>query len=129
MDRSDELYRRLAGLGSGGGGVRLSRVRVQRGGSRCGERSGRARWPIYDRTVKAYTGGGVLVYGFSLGTAMAAYVASERSGRMEVILAAPFATAEEEMPVFARRMGFLRPRRFALWCRVMTRGWRSTRLG
>ena len=55
--------------------------------------------------MKEYPGRRVLVYGFSLGTAMAAYVASERevSG---VVLAAPFASAEEEMPVFARRMGF-----------------------
>ena len=62
-------------------------------------------WLIYDKVTKEYAGRRVLVYGFSLGTAMAAYVASERkvSG---VILAAPFASAEEEMPVFARRMGF-----------------------
>ena len=104
VDRSDELYRRLAGLG-----VEAVAYDYRGYGFSEGEPDVAAfrkdALAIYDRTVKAYSGRRVLVYGFSLGTAMAAYVASERAVD-GVILAAPFATAEEEMPVFARRMGF-----------------------
>ncbi len=59
---------------------------------------------IYDKAARQYAGRRVVVYGFSLGTAMAAYVASERPVA-GLILAAPFATAEEELPVFAARLG------------------------
>ncbi len=59
---------------------------------------------IYDKAARQYAGRRVVLYGFSLGTAMAAYVASERPVA-GLILAAPFATAEEELPVFAARFG------------------------
>ena len=59
---------------------------------------------IFDKVMREYPGRRVVVYGFSLGTAMAAYVAAERRiGGL--VLAAAFATAQEELPLFARRMG------------------------
>ncbi len=104
IERSDELYRKLAGLGVevvvyDYRGFGFSEGQPDVGSFRTDALA------VYDKVVKVYAGRHVLVYGFSLGTAMAAYVASERkvSG---VVLAAPFATAEEEMPVFARRLGF-----------------------
>jgi len=104
VDRSDELYRRLAGLD-----VEVVAYDYRGYGFSEGEPDvGSFRTDalaIYDKVGKQYAGRLVVVYGFSLGTAMAAYVASERRVH-GVVLAAPFATAEEEMPVFARRMGF-----------------------
>ncbi len=59
---------------------------------------------IFDKVTREYPGRRVVVYGFSMGTAIAAYVAAERKiGGL--VLAAAFASAEEELPVFARRMG------------------------
>ena len=45
-----------------------------------------------------------MVYGYSLGTAVAAHVAAERKVG-GLVLAAAFASAQEELPVFAQRMG------------------------
>lgn len=104
IDRSDELYRRLAGLGVevvayDYRGYGFSEGQPDVGSFRTDALA------IHAKVAKEYAGRPVLVYGFSLGTAMAAYVASERKVD-GVVLAAPFATAEEELPVFARRMGF-----------------------
>ena len=104
VERSEELYRQLAELGMEvvvydyrGYGFSQGRPDVMA--------FRRDALRIYDHTVEENPGRRVMVYGFSLGTAMAAYVASERRVAA-VVLAAPFATAEREMPVFARRMGF-----------------------
>ena len=59
---------------------------------------------IYDKVVREYPGRRVVVYGYSLGTAMATHVAAERRVG-GLVLAAAFASAQEELPVFARRMG------------------------
>lgn len=59
---------------------------------------------IFDKVVREYPGRRVVVYGYSLGTAMAAHVAAERKVG-GLVLAAAFASAAEELPVFARRMG------------------------
>ncbi len=104
LDRSDELYRRLAGLGLevvayDYRGYGFSEGQPDVGSFRTDALA------IFDKVQREYAGRPVLVYGFSLGTAMAAYVASERKVH-GVVLAAPFATAEEELPVFARRLGF-----------------------
>lgn len=56
---------------------------------------------IYDKETAA---GPVIVYGFSLGTAMASYVASQRNVT-GLILAGTIARADEEFPVFARATG------------------------
>jgi hypothetical protein len=57
---------------------------------------------LYDNLAKD---GPVVVYGFSLGTAVATYVASQRKAA-GLILAGTIATAQEEFPVFARAEGF-----------------------
>lgn len=59
---------------------------------------------IYDKVLREYPGRRVVVYGYSLGTAMAAHVAAERKVG-GLVLAAAFASAQEELPLFARRMG------------------------
>lgn len=59
---------------------------------------------IYDKVAREYPGRRVVVYGYSLGTAIAAHVAAERRVG-GLVLAAAFASAEEELPVFAQRMG------------------------
>lgn len=57
---------------------------------------------VYDKLAAS---GPVVVYGFSLGTAIATYVASQR--RVEgLILAGTIASAAEEFPVFARAEGY-----------------------
>jgi len=104
IERTDEFYRRLAGLGVEVVAYDYRGYGFSEGQPDVGSFRADALL-IHDKVVREYAGRRVLVYGFSLGTAMAAYVASER--RLDgVVLAAPFATAEEEMPVFARRMGF-----------------------
>jgi hypothetical protein len=55
----------------------------------------------YDKLAAS---GPVAVFGFSLGTAMASYVASQRHPAA-VILAGTIASADEEFPVFARAAG------------------------
>jgi pimeloyl-ACP methyl ester carboxylesterase len=57
---------------------------------------------IYDKLAAS---GPVVVYGFSLGTAMATYVASQRHVA-GLILAGTIATANEEFPIFARATGY-----------------------
>ena len=57
---------------------------------------------IYDQLASA---GPVVVYGFSMGTAMATYVASQRKVT-GLILAGTIASAEEEFPIFGRAQGF-----------------------
>lgn len=57
---------------------------------------------LYDNLAKD---GPVAVYGFSLGTAVVTYVASQRKVA-GLVLAGTIATAQEEFPVFARAEGF-----------------------
>jgi pimeloyl-ACP methyl ester carboxylesterase len=57
---------------------------------------------LYDLLASS---GPVVVYGFSMGTAMAVYVASQRNVA-GLILAGTISTAQEEFPVFARAQGF-----------------------
>ena len=57
---------------------------------------------VYDKLAAS---GPVVVFGFSLGTAMAAYVASQRPVA-GLILAGTIATANEEFPIFARAAGY-----------------------
>ncbi len=104
IERTDEFYRSLAGLGVEVVAYDYRGYGFSEGQPDVGSFRADALL-IHDKVAKEYAGRRVLVYGFSLGTAMAAYVASERKVD-GVVLAAPFATAEEEMPVFARRMGF-----------------------
>lgn len=104
IERSDELYRKLAGCGVEVVAYDYRGYGFSEGQPDVGSFRADAL-AIHDKVAKEYAGRPVIVYGFSLGTAMAAYVASERE-LAGVVLAAPFATAEEEMPVFARRMGF-----------------------
>lgn len=56
----------------------------------------------YDKLAAS---GPVVVYGFSIGTAIATYVASERRVA-GLILAGTIASADEEFPVFARAAGY-----------------------
>ena len=58
----------------------------------------------YDETVRAYPGRRVIVYGYSLGTAIAAHVAAERKVG-GLVLTSAFASAAEELPLFAIRLG------------------------
>jgi pimeloyl-ACP methyl ester carboxylesterase len=60
---------------------------------------------IYDETAKTAPGHRVIAYGFSMGTAVAAYVATQKAVAA-TILAAPIAAADEEFPVFARALGY-----------------------
>jgi pimeloyl-ACP methyl ester carboxylesterase len=60
---------------------------------------------LYDALAAATPNHRVIVYGFSMGTAMASYVASVREVR-GLILAAPIASAQEEFPIFEARMGY-----------------------
>jgi len=57
---------------------------------------------LYDQLA---ANGPVVVYGFSMGTAMAAYIASQRR-TAGLILAGTIASAAEEFPIFARAQGF-----------------------
>jgi alpha-beta hydrolase superfamily lysophospholipase len=103
VDRSEPLYHTLASLGgdlwvydyrgigfsSGSPDVMTFRQDALR---------------IYDAVATARPGRPIVVYGFSLGTAMASYVASERkvSG---IILAGTIASAREEFPVYTLARG------------------------
>ncbi len=60
---------------------------------------------LYDETLKQAPSHKVVVYGASMGTAMAAYIASERP-LVGLILGMPIASADEEFPVFARAVGY-----------------------
>lgn len=59
----------------------------------------------YDELAKKAPGGRVIVYGASMGTAVAAYIASQRS-LAGLVLGMPIASAEEELPVYGRLIGF-----------------------
>lgn len=59
---------------------------------------------LYDAVSAAHPGRQLVVYGFSLGTAMASYVASERPVA-GLILAGTIATATDEFPVYLRVIG------------------------
>ncbi|HEY4355142.1 MAG TPA: alpha/beta fold hydrolase [Acidobacteriaceae bacterium] len=60
---------------------------------------------IYDAVAAASPGRRVVVYGASMGTAIAAAVASQRP-LAGLILGMPIASAEEEFPVYGRLIGF-----------------------
>jgi hypothetical protein len=103
VDRSDPLYRAIASLGgdvwvydyrgigfsSGSPDVMTFRQDALR---------------VYDSVVAARPGRPVIVYGFSLGTAMASYVASQRKVA-GTILAGTIASAAEEFPVYTHAQG------------------------
>ncbi len=59
---------------------------------------------IYDHVVQVAPATNVVVFGFSMGTAMATYIASERPVA-GMILAAPIAQADEEFPSYAHAQG------------------------
>ena len=59
----------------------------------------------YDDLAKSAAGGRVIVYGASMGTAVAAYVASQRP-LAGLVLGMPIASAEEELPVYGQLIGF-----------------------
>lgn len=60
---------------------------------------------LYDRLAAAAPGHRVAVFGVSLGTAMATYVASQRAVA-GLILGMPIASAQEELPVYGRLLGY-----------------------
>ena len=60
---------------------------------------------LYDRLLASAPGRRVVVFGVSLGTAMAAYIASERPVA-GLILGMPIASAAQELPVFGRLLGY-----------------------
>ena len=103
IDRADSLYREIAALGAN------VEVYDYRGiGFSAGTpdvmtfRQDSLR--LYDAVVAAHPGGPVIVYGFSLGTVMATYVASQRK-LAGLILAGTIASATEEFPVYLRAVG------------------------
>lgn len=59
---------------------------------------------LYDHIVASAPNHRVVVFGASMGTAIAAYVASQRPVA-GLILGMPIASAEEELPVYGRLMG------------------------
>lgn len=59
---------------------------------------------LYDAVAAEHPGRKVVVYGFSLGTAMASFIASERPVA-GLILAGTIATAGEEFPFYMRAIG------------------------
>ena len=59
---------------------------------------------LYDTLTASSLGRPVVVYGFSLGTAMATYVASQRKVA-GLILAGTIASATEELPVYSHAQG------------------------
>jgi hypothetical protein len=59
---------------------------------------------LYDSLTASSPGRPVIVYGFSLGTAMATYIASQRNVA-GLILAGTIASAVEEFPVYSRAHG------------------------
>ena len=98
--RSDGLYRRLAALGP------TVVVYDYRGYGFSSGKPDMAAFredalKLYDALAAQHP---VVVYGFSMGTAVAAYVASVRP-LPGLILAAPIASAAEEVPVYLRAGG------------------------
>ena len=103
IDHNESLYRSIAGCGA------TVTVFDYRG---LGFSSGTAdvlqfrrdALAIYDYLVQSSHVGGLVVFGFSMGSAMATYVASERPVA-GMILAAPIALADEEFPSYAHARG------------------------
>jgi alpha-beta hydrolase superfamily lysophospholipase len=103
LDHNESLYRSIAtcgatvttfdyrGLGFSGGTADVLQFR-------------RDALSIYDDVAQADPAGSLVVFGFSMGSAMATYVASERAVA-GMILAAPIALADEEFPSYARARG------------------------
>ena len=60
---------------------------------------------LYDTVAASAPGHRVVVYGFSMGTAMASYIASERM-IAALILAAPIGSAAEEYPIYGKLIGY-----------------------
>ncbi len=60
---------------------------------------------LYDALAVSAPGHRVVVYGFSMGTVMASYIASERAVAA-LILGAPIASAAEEFPVYGKLIGY-----------------------
>jgi pimeloyl-ACP methyl ester carboxylesterase len=60
---------------------------------------------LYDETLKQAPSHKLVVYGASMGTAVAAYVASQRP-LAGLILGMPVASVEEEFPVYAKLVGY-----------------------
>ncbi len=60
---------------------------------------------LFDETLRTSPHHKVIAYGYSMGTAIATYLSTQRV-LTALILAAPIASAEEEFPVFARAMGY-----------------------
>jgi len=103
VDRSDPLYREIAALGDDlwvydyrGIGFSTGTADVM------AFRQDALR--IYDAVAASRPARPVIVYGFSLGTAMATYVASQRSVA-GLILAGTIATAAKELPVYTHARG------------------------
>jgi uncharacterized protein len=103
IDHNESLYRSIAacgatvtafdyrGLGFSGGTADVLQFR-------------RDALAIYDHLVRTERATSLVVFGFSMGSAMATYVASERPVA-GVILAAPIAQADEEFPAYAHARG------------------------
>jgi alpha-beta hydrolase superfamily lysophospholipase len=103
IDHHESLYRSIAacgatvttfdyrGLGFSGGTADVLQFR-------------RDALTIYDHLAQADPTASLVVFGFSMGSAMATYVASERAVA-GMILAAPIALADEEFPSYARARG------------------------
>jgi uncharacterized protein len=103
IGRSESLYRGIAacgatvtafdyrGLGFSGGTADVLQFR-------------RDALAIYDHLVRRGLATSLVVFGFSMGSAMATYVASERAVA-GMILAAPIAQADEEFPSYAHARG------------------------
>ena len=103
LDRSDALYRALAAQGP------TVVVFDYRGYGFSAGTPGVAAFQndavrIVDAVAGQSTSAQVVAYGFSLGTAMATYAAAQRP-LAGLVLAAPFPTAHDEFPVFARLNG------------------------
>jgi uncharacterized protein len=103
VDHNESLYRSIAacgatvtafdyrGLGFSGGTADVLEFR-------------RDALAIYDHMVRTGPATSHVVFGFSMGSAMATYVASERPVA-GMILAAPIAQADEEFPAYAHALG------------------------
>lgn len=102
--RADSLYRRLAALGPsvvaydyrgyGFSGGKPDLMTYRNDALR-----------LYDFVAASALDHRVVVYGYSMGTTAASYIASERPVTA-LILAAPIGSAEEEFPVYGRLSGF-----------------------
>ena len=103
VSAADALYRQIAALGA-------NVIAIDYRG--YGLSDGTADLPtfrsdalkIYDHQLVSLPGQRIIVYGYSMGTAIAAYIASQRPVAA-LILAAPIASAEEEFPVYAHAAG------------------------